>query len=136
MASLYAAVTTTADGTSTLKHGVKNGLYYLLKNSATIIMASHLGSGDDSKAAEVKKFIHYLDLNRDTIFEDAVYAINKSRQEQIKDAWARGYKPYSTQLSTVSCSSLAFTLCSNSGEVIKHLEHEIVLSVEHEMLKS
>ena len=49
--------------------------------------------------------------------------------------WARGYKPYSTQLSTVSCSILAFTLCSNSGEVIKHLEHEIVLSVEHKMLK-
>ena len=36
----------------------------------------------------------------------------------------------------VSCSSLAFTLCSNSGEVIKHLEHEIMLSVDHEMLKS
>ena len=49
---------------------------------------------------------------------------------------ARGYKPYSTRLSTVSCSSLDFTLCANSGEVIKHLEHEIVLSVEHEMLKS
>ena len=34
---------TTTDGTSTLKHGVKNGLYYLLKNSATIVMASHMG---------------------------------------------------------------------------------------------
>ena len=75
---------TTADGKSTLKHGVKNGLYYLLKNSATIVMASYLGSGDDNKAAEVQKFIHYLDLNRDNIFADAVYAINKSRQERLR----------------------------------------------------
>ena len=74
----------TADGKSTLKHGVKNGLYYLLKNSATIVLASHLGSGDDNKAAEVHKFIHYLDLSRDTIFADAVYAINKSRQERLR----------------------------------------------------
>ena len=40
------------------------------------------------------------------------------------------------QLNTVSCSSLTFTLCSNQGEVIKHLEHEIMLSVEPKMLKS
>ena len=48
------------------------------------------------------------------------------------------------QLSAVSYSSLACTLCSNSGEVIKHIvhgmvpsvEHGMVLSVEHELLKS
>ena len=70
---------TTANGTSTLKHRVKNGLYYLLQNSATIVMANHLGSGDDKNAAEIHKFIHYLDLNRDSIFADVVYAVNKSR---------------------------------------------------------
>ncbi|KAI0232453.1 hypothetical protein LSAT2_017229, partial [Lamellibrachia satsuma] len=75
---------TTADGTSTLKHGVKTGFYYLLKNSATIVMASHLGSGDANNAADVQKYIHYLDLNRDTIFADAVYAINRSRQERLR----------------------------------------------------
>ena len=69
---------------SVLKHGVKNGLYYLLKNSATIVMSSYLGEGDDNKAAEVEKFIHYLELNRDTVFADAVYAINKSRQERLR----------------------------------------------------
>ena len=74
---------TTADGTSTLEHGVKNG-FYLLKNSATIVMASHLGSGDANNAAEVQKCIHYLDLNRDTIFADAAYAINRSRQERLR----------------------------------------------------
>ena len=61
---------TTVDGTSTLK-----------QNSATIVTANHLGSGDDKEAADVQKFIHYLDLNQDTIFADAVYAVNKSRQE-------------------------------------------------------
>ena len=75
---------TTANGTSILKHGVKNGLYYLLQHSATIVMAHHLGSGNDKKAAEVQKFIHYLDLNRDTIFADAVYAVNKSRQDRLR----------------------------------------------------
>ena len=75
---------TTADGTSTLKHGVKNGLYYLLTNSATIVMASHLSPGDDNKTAEVQQFIHYLDLNQDTIFADDVYAINRSRQERLR----------------------------------------------------
>ena len=74
---------TTAES-SVLKHGVKNGLYYLLKNSAIIVMSSYLGEGDDNNAAEVEKFIHYLELNRDTVFADAVYAINKSRQEQLR----------------------------------------------------
>ena len=74
---------TTAES-SALKHGVKNGLYYLLKNSATIVMSSYLGDGDDNNAAEVEKFIHYLELNRDTVFADAVYAINKSRQERLR----------------------------------------------------
>ena len=69
---------------SVLKHGVKNGLYYLLKNSANIVMSSYLGVGDDNQAAEVEKFIHYLELNRDTVFADAVYAINKSRQERLR----------------------------------------------------
>ena len=74
---------TTAES-SALKRGVKNGLYYLLKNSATIVMSSYLGEGDDNNAAEVEKFIHYLELNRDTMFVDAVYAINKSRQERLR----------------------------------------------------
>ena len=47
-------------------------------------MANYLGSGDDKKATEVQKFIHYLDLNRDPIFADAVYAVNKSRQERLR----------------------------------------------------
>ena len=74
---------TTAES-SALKRGVKNGLYYLLKNSATIVMSSYLGVGDDNNAAEVEKFIHYLELNRDTMFVDAVYAINKSQQERLR----------------------------------------------------
>ena len=67
---------TTADGTSTLKHWVENGLYYFLKYPATIVMTSHLGSGDDNKAVGVQKFIQYLDMNRYTIFAGAVYSIN------------------------------------------------------------
>ena len=62
----------------------KNGLYYLLKNSATIVMSSYLGEGDDNNVAEVEKFIHYLELNRETVFADAVYAINKSRRERLR----------------------------------------------------
>ena len=77
-AVLLAAIekVTTADGTSTLKHWVENGLYYFLKYPATIVMTSHLGSGDDNKAVEVQKFIQYLDMNRYTIFAGAVYSIN------------------------------------------------------------
>ena len=74
---------TTAES-SALKHGVKNGLYYLLKNWATIVKSSYLGEGDDNNASEVEKFIHYLELNRDTAFADAVYAINKSQQERLR----------------------------------------------------
>ena len=47
-------------------------------------MSSYLGEGDDNKAAEVEKFIHYLELNRDTVFADAVDAIDKSRQERLR----------------------------------------------------
>ena len=80
---------TTADCTSTLKHGANNGLYYLLKNSATIVMASHLGSGDDNKAAEEQKFIHHLDLTRDTICRRRVCDQQKSART-IKDARTKG----------------------------------------------
>ena len=47
-------------------------------------MASYLGEDNDAKAAEVQTFVHYLELNRDAVFADAVYAINKSRQERLR----------------------------------------------------
>ena len=56
----------------------------VLKNSATILMASYLGEDNDGKAVEVQNVVHYLELNRDTVFGDAVYAINKSRQERLR----------------------------------------------------
>ena len=72
------------ESSTSLKHGVTNGLCYVLKNSATILMASYLGEDNDAKAAEVQNSVHYLELNRVAVFADAVYAINKSRQERLR----------------------------------------------------
>ena len=75
---------TLSESSTSPKHGVKSGWFYLLKHSATILMASYLGEDNDAKAAEVQHFVHYLELNRDAVFADAVYAINKSRQERLR----------------------------------------------------
>jgi hypothetical protein len=73
--------TSTADG---VKHGLKYGLYYLIKNAAKIIKSSMLIADEDDKAAEIDKFVLVLEISHSEMFGDAVYAINNSRQIKLR----------------------------------------------------
>lgn len=64
-----------------LKYGVKNNMYYLLISSANIIKSYQLINGDDSAAQETDNFVTVLEQNQNSLFGDASYAINVSRQK-------------------------------------------------------
>lgn len=49
-----------------------------------MIKATHLAGEGDEAAAEVDKFIAVLELNKDFLFGDATYAINKNRQVKLR----------------------------------------------------
>lgn len=68
-----------------IKYGLKNNLYYLLLNAATIIKGSFLEQkGSEVKADEIDRFTTILKLNRLSMFGDATYNINRSRQERLR----------------------------------------------------
>ncbi|XP_067668551.1 uncharacterized protein [Haliotis asinina] len=67
-----------------LKYGLKNSLFYLLRQSANILMLQAFGEEEDGRASDIEKFIHLLDLNQNVLFGDAAYSINKSRQERLR----------------------------------------------------
>ncbi|XP_048247628.1 uncharacterized protein LOC124124735 isoform X1 [Haliotis rufescens] len=73
---------TTTEGR--LKYGLKNSLFYLLRQSANLLMLRSFGEEEDAKASEIEKFIHLLDLNQNILFGDAAYSINRSRQERLR----------------------------------------------------
>ena len=73
---------TVEDGT--LKHGLKNKLYYLLKNSCLILEGHFLSMDDEASARCMGDFRTLLSLNQNSVFADAAYAINKSRQEKLR----------------------------------------------------
>ena len=67
-----------------LKHGMKNHLYYLILNAHNIIVSHHLSLDNDKRAEEIEKFKRVFTLNKSSIFGDAIYAINMTRQEKLR----------------------------------------------------
>ena len=67
-----------------LKSGLKIALLYLLKKIAKVVQGNYLIEGNDAKAEEVEKFVHVLNHNRDFVFGDAIYLLNKSRQVNLR----------------------------------------------------
>lgn len=74
--------TTTLDGE--VKAGLKTALYYLLQKFAKVLKGSYLMNDEDDRAKEIEKFIQVLALNRNLVFGDAAYILNKNRQMKLR----------------------------------------------------
>lgn len=69
---------------NTLKSGLKISLYYLLRKMAKFQRANYLMKDKDDLATEVEKFQEGLSLNQQLVFGDAVYNLNRKRQETLR----------------------------------------------------
>ena len=69
---------------STLKAGLKISIFYLLKKMAKVLKGSYLVSCKDQKAQDIDKFIDILTLNKDFIFGDAVYSLQRNRHINLR----------------------------------------------------
>ena len=74
---------TTRDDTY-LKAGLKASIHYLLKTMARIVKGTFIVNHEDDKATEIDKFIVVLELNHASLFGDATYKINLSRQTKLR----------------------------------------------------
>jgi len=75
---------TASDNESNMKAGLKLSLYYLIKRTAKIVKIMYLIKDDDDKASAVDKFIDLFTDNYNLLFSDAVYHINKNRQQKLR----------------------------------------------------
>jgi hypothetical protein len=79
-----AVVTYTTDSRDEIKTGLKNALYYLIKNFSKVIKGYYLVQCKDDQAAEIDKFVTVFEHNKLILFADAKYAINKNRQINLR----------------------------------------------------
>ena len=68
-----------------IKYGLKYNFQYLIQSTAETLKGEYLMSpGEETKVTEVSYFLEILALNKHSVFGDATYHINKSRQEKIR----------------------------------------------------
>lgn len=67
--------------TGTMKSGLKVAIYYLLKSTSKILRGSYLIA---DKAEEIHQFVMVLEMHQHVTFGDAVYALNKNRQDKLR----------------------------------------------------
>ena len=58
-----------------VKTGLKHGLYYTIKNTATIWRGTFLVQGSDLNSKEMDDFLAVLGLSKEFVFRDASYHI-------------------------------------------------------------
>ena len=73
----------TRSGTE-LKAGLKGSVYYLLKKMASAVMANFIINHDDAKASIIDKFVVVLEMHHTSLFGDATYKINMTRQTKLR----------------------------------------------------
>lgn len=76
--------TTTSAEKNEIKAGVKYATYYLIKSFSKVMKGTHLINDQDSKAAEIDKFLDVLALNKNFLFGDATYVLNRNRQVKLR----------------------------------------------------
>lgn len=70
----------TSNEDDSVKAGLKQNVYYLLKRSAKTLRAMQLEEGKEDVAKKVSQFVELLELWDDIMFGDAVYETNKRRE--------------------------------------------------------
>ena len=75
----------TRKGGEQIKYGLKYNYQYILTSAAETIKGKYLMSPvKEHKAVEINYFFDLLSLNKHSIYGDATYHINKSRQERLR----------------------------------------------------
>ena len=74
----------TSKDDDSIKAGLKQNIYYLLKRASKIIQALLVSEGKDDISMDIQKFVDLLELWDDIIFGDAVYETNKRREVCIR----------------------------------------------------
>jgi hypothetical protein len=67
-----------------VKAGIKYAIYYLVKKFAKVMLATNLINNQDSKTAEIDKFLDVFALNKNFMFRDATYLLNRNRQVKLR----------------------------------------------------
>ncbi len=67
-----------------IKAGLKLAVYYLLKAASKVLQGIYLIDDNDEGANDIVNWVVVLDLNKDLIFGDAQYNINKNREEKLR----------------------------------------------------
>ena len=68
----------------TIKAGLKQNIYYLLKRAASVLQELMLEEGNNDLVSDLRKFVSLLELWEDIIFGDAVYETNKRRKTALQ----------------------------------------------------
>ena len=74
----------TSNKDDTIKAGLKQNTYYLLKRAANLLRTILVSEGRDDLSKNIKCFIDLLELWDDIIFADAIYDISKRRETYLR----------------------------------------------------
>lgn len=78
-------VTMTSKSDSNIKYGLKNQLYYLLLRFTDFHIGQMLATeGAEKEVQHMRNFVTLLKHHQNSLFGDAKYQINKSRQENLR----------------------------------------------------
>ena len=69
---------------NSMKAGLKQNLYYLIKKSATVMQYAFYSQKRDGEADEISKFIQSFKSWENYLFGDATYQLNKQRQINLR----------------------------------------------------
>ena len=74
----------TSDEENNLKCGLKHILHYTIKSAALILKGTFLTRERDDLSTNIDNFLTIFKLNKEEIFGDAIYQLNKNRQIKLR----------------------------------------------------
>ena len=74
----------TVDDANNLKCGLKHILHYTIKSAAIILKGTFLTRERDDLSSKIDNFLAIYKLNKEDIFGDALYQLNKNRQIKLR----------------------------------------------------
>ena len=75
---------TSKDDSGSIKAGLKENLYYLIKKAALVVQYTFFAEKRDAEATEIGNFLHSFKSWQNYLFGDATYALNRQRQINLR----------------------------------------------------
>ena len=79
-----AIIELTSDDENNLKRGLKHILHYTIKSAALSLKGMFLTRETDDLSTNIDNFLTIYKLNKEEIFGDAIYQLNKNRQIKLR----------------------------------------------------